>query len=225
MAKNKIQVRKNFLVYGCFLVLIVLIFVYINSLGRTPKNINSSPVPTPQSGNISNDPIYKEDIVNDGIYSNERYGFKFTYPKNSFKFQNDYLIGDDKSVVWSNIAIKNDRVDFSKPTFIFAVQSENSQFLEGAYQIFDTMNVGETKVLGFYNVTKLGGFTRNSTDVKTFYRGNIPGAEVDDEQSYIAAWKMNGKLLYLSLTTLEFKNLQPQREVFEQIVNSIEFIK
>jgi hypothetical protein len=202
------------------IVLIVALFAYkLSNLDNQKNKTSATPVAVSKSSPIVSPA--QQDSINDGVYTNHTHGFNFKYPINTFKYQQTL----DNGVTWSNEDFKDlnsTRTNLLSLSTI--IENKESGYLENLFTQTKDLLPGQTSTIRFWVATKLEDLTIDGNKISLVYFGSIPYSEVDTSHSYYAFWEQNGKINVISLTATALEKLDANRNLFENLVKSIEFI-
>lgn len=162
---------------------------------------------------------FSKDIVNDGVYTNYEYGFKFKYPEDIFVEQFNSVNHDG----WYNEKGASTPFDLDENgVWAVVVFTESTKRFEDSVSRKFNLVTGETNSLGE---------TKISSIEKTGYKNVVFFEKIPEEKgsehsvSYKSEWIVDGRYISLSLSARENKDslLMKYKNNFDQMVSSFEF--
>jgi len=177
------------------------------------------------SENKSNSPTPIEvqfpiDDVNDGVYTNYKYGYKFEYPEDIF--EQTTSSNDGGEWIYRIKDSSGSDLEFLK----LSIGQDVSTY-RWFYEKLYSLETGES-LIDKSTVTKLGSENFEEYKLVTFTNTPLPDSQTDIGVNYTGAWLMNNNLtVTVSLYTIPSnKNLLiSNKNIFDQIVASFELTK
>lgn len=206
--------NKNYILVLLAIVVVVLGVFNISSLKNKSAD-RSTPTPT-----VAPIPI---DNVNDGVYTNYKYGYRFEYPADKFVLL--YPKAENDGRMW--IYQLTGESDYENEYIYLSVTQRIDSWREFYEDIYN-LRKGESLPNKHEVYTKLESrVTSNYRFVAAFFKTN-PEAETEHSVGYSAIWlKENNFTIILDFFTdperyEEF--LLENKNIFDDIVESFEFI-
>lgn len=214
--------KKEILTYFAgAIALLLLAFIFSNYSRTSQEKVDQTTMAPTET-------TKQEDTVNDGVYTNYKYGFKFEYPEEIFVSQNVYgssgmwFIDEETSSpmavgvtgVWMDLVIRDFESD--KPG--------DYEYQRGHDRIFNRLYELEPGEVSSWNAKVISKI--NAGDVKRikYYYETLPGREYS--VSYFAWWKKAGlPVISLGLAANNNDTLSLYRNDFDKIVESFEFFE
>ena len=205
------------------LTVVVIGFVLINKQLQNNIYDNKLKLTSTESQN----PV---DEVNDGVYVDDKYGVKFNYPNDIFKYQKDpYEKGDYRNVYWDKLEEGNSFLggNLAGGHIRLAINSDpksredNLNDFEHIYSSPVGVTISRTPTMEFEtrkirNLSTKGAVGMVYDDFIEYSYGTV---------HYFAAWKKGEDTFWLVVSTNNKDENDQYKKIFDDIVASFEFIE
>ncbi|HTK03183.1 MAG TPA: hypothetical protein VL401_00200 [Alphaproteobacteria bacterium] len=218
MAKEKFKFDKKYKIMSLAILALVLM-TFCTVWGLKQKNQETSNTTPTQEDKF---PV---DTVNDGVYTNYKYGFKFEYPKIIFKT----VTSDGNSFYENESNPRYGATDFGLRLDVFTTSS--SDFIK-IFHDDDMLSIGQPKFSDAYlksfssdddrpyeNKIKAARFT-NGHLIYSYYSG---WGGVEPFYGYIASWKNKEVIVNISIYNTNELRKQEQLNIINGIIKSMRF--
>lgn len=202
----KIKLKnKEFLIFLAGGAVVLVVAVLLNNKGQF--------VPTDQRAVTPTEEEYPVDTVNDGVYTNHKYGFRFEYPEDKFKIV--YSTEEYGSFIFDNdngteyIKLGADTLEGEAYESYKHLYEQNRKNQDSFYRVLDESRENGYKFSKIYSKT----------------RGN---PHIEHSSVFSAAWWINEKkviyrlLFYSDRVHDDF--VRENKAIFDEIVASFELI-
>ena len=172
-------------------------------------------------------PQFTADTIIDGVYENNKYGFRFSYPKEIFKYQDPKKTSEQE---WINMDPQSSMFDSHNALYLYAKVIDN---YKGAYANFENtlyenaINVPVGAKLLDEKGLELGVKLRNlsSNGIEgVYYYYKIPvGAESIKNHIYRAEWLKDNKVIAVYMLSQNKEILTKNKQLFDKLIGTLEF--
>ena len=229
MAKKKVNlsVEHRKLIYLLVTIAVIVSggLAFINS---NRKDISSNP-----RNSISEQNQPSRDTENDGVYTNEKYGFSFTYPADIFQYQNNgststhwlseaRIDGSPNPITTSDNAVSL-RLIIRDDEFV-EYDADGSNYMERHKKLFEEFEKLEEGQKSSWGAEKLSQLNTDSYR-RVIFHYKTPLNRPTEKTEYYGAWwhKNNYPVIVLEYSAGSSEALSKNKALFETVVDSFKF--
>lgn len=200
----------RFWILPLFLTSLVVVTLFYKSQQNNPA--------APEISQTLVEQEYPIDEVNDGVYTNYKYGFRFEYSNEFFSKQMPFSGTYQR---WSSLS-----GEYAEDVILDASASEGKPGNKGIYDFWNDVSEilpGETALEG--SVIKISNIDRDNVRGVYYFYKTPSTYETELSYGYVAEWHDGNITYYVSMTSGNKEKVLQNKSHFDQVVDSFEFLK